>query len=119
MTFIPRQEALRQLRNNVANGRPIIGAGAGTGISAKFAERTQMVVEQFSHYEPQDSLFVDGELTLGENIADLGGVAMAFEAYMNSLKGKEKKIIDGYTPEQRFFIGYAQVWKANYIEEAM
>ena len=84
-----------------------------------FEERSQKVVEQFNSYEALDSLYVNGNLTLGENIADLGGVAMAFNAYMKSLEGKERKDIDGFSPEQRFFISYAQIWRGNYTDQAM
>jgi len=56
---------------------------------------------------------VNGAQTLGENIADLGGVSMAYEALERSLAGKERKLIDGLTPEQRFFISWAQVWRTK------
>jgi putative endopeptidase len=56
---------------------------------------------------------------LGENIADLGGVSIAFEALQRSLKGKERKLIDGFTPEQRFFLSWAQQWRTNFREDAL
>jgi len=62
---------------------------------------------------------VNGELTLGENIADLGGASLAYEALQRSLAGKEKKLIDGLTPEQRFFLSWAQVWRTNMRENAL
>ena len=77
------------------------------------------MVEQFNGFEALDSLYVDGNLTLGENIADLGGLTIAYNAYMKSLEGKEKTEIDGFTPEQRFFLSWGQVWKTNYTEESM
>ncbi len=84
-----------------------------------FEARAQMVVAQFDKYEPLPGLHVNGKLTLGENIADLGGVSIAFEALQRSLQGKERKLIDGFTPEQRFFISWAQVWRTNMRENAL
>ncbi len=86
----------------------------------KFEVKTKMLVNQFNSYIVIDSLHVNGELTLGENIADLGGLTMAYEALKMYLKNNPSanKIIDGYTPEQRFFIGFAQVWKNNARPEA-
>jgi endothelin-converting enzyme/putative endopeptidase len=62
---------------------------------------------------------INGELTLGENIGDLSGVAMAYRAYINSLDGEEPPVIDGFTGPQRFFIGYAMSRKGKYHEEAL
>jgi putative endopeptidase len=87
--------------------------------AARFEARAKKLVEQFAAYEPLPGLRINGELTLGENIADLGGVSVAFEALERSLKGKERKLIDGFTPEQRFFIAYAQVWRTNVREAAL
>jgi predicted metalloendopeptidase len=86
----------------------------------KFEVKTKMLVNQFNSYIVIDSLHVNGELTLGENIADLGGLTMAYEALKMYLKNNPSanKVIDGYTPEQRFFIGFAQVWKNNSRPEA-
>src|SRR5207247_3813868 len=78
--------------------------------------RAKKVVEQFGGYEPLPGVKVNGELTLGENIADLGGASLAFEALQRSLAGKERKLIDGLTPEQRFFLSWAQVWRTNIRE---
>ncbi len=78
-----------------------------------FDERTKVLVEQFNKFEVLDSVFVNGELTLGENIADLAGLTVSYDAYMRSLEGKPKTTIDGYTPEQRFFIGFGQVWRGH------
>jgi putative endopeptidase len=63
--------------------------------------------------------FVNGELTLGENIADVSGVAMAYRAYKLALNGKEAPVLDGFTGDQRFFIGYAQVWARKYRDDEM
>ena len=85
----------------------------------RFDERAKKLVEQFSAYEPLPGVRINGELTLGENIADLGGVSIAYEALERSLEGKERKLIDGFTPEQRFFISYAQAWRSNIRDEAL
>jgi putative endopeptidase len=62
---------------------------------------------------------VNGKLTLGENIADLGGLSIAYEALMKSLENKKVQPIDGFTPEQRFFLSWAQIWRVNYRPESM
>jgi putative endopeptidase len=79
----------------------------------KFTARTKVMVNQYNQYHVEDSLTVNGELTLGENIADFAGLTVAYDAYMLSIKNKPAQTIKGFTPQQRFFIGYAQVWKAN------
>src|SRR5260221_406721 len=81
--------------------------------------RAKKVGEQFNGYEPLPGGKGNGELTLGENIADLGGASLAYEALERSLAGKEKKLIDGFTPEQRFFLSWAQVWRTNMRENAL
>jgi putative endopeptidase len=82
--------------------------------SKAFEARAAMLIDQYNHCEVLDSVFVNGKLTLGENIADLGGGTVAFNAYKLSLEGKETpKPIDGFTNYQRFFLGYAQVWRTN------
>ena len=78
-----------------------------------FDERTRVLVNQFNQFEVLDSVFVNGELTLGENIADLAGLTVSYDAYLRSLIGKQRTNIDGYTPEQRFFIGFGQVWRGH------
>lgn len=86
---------------------------------AKFDERASCVIDQFNNYEVAKGLNMNGKLTLGENIADLGGLTMAYEAYQKSLEGKpQPEKIDGFTPEQRFFLGWAQVWAAKGTPEA-
>jgi putative endopeptidase len=85
----------------------------------KFEERAACVVKQFGEYEVQPGLFIDGKLTLGENIGDFAGLTIAYEAFMKSLEGKQRPTnIDGFTPEQRFFLGWAQVWAGKYTPEA-
>ena len=76
-----------------------------------FDERTACVVKQFSGYKVGGDVFMNGKLTLGENTADLGGLTMAFSAFEKSMEGKPKPSkIDNLTPEQRFFLGWAQAW---------
>jgi putative endopeptidase len=87
--------------------------------AARFQARAKKVVDQFNGYEPLPGVKVNGELTLGENIADLGGASLAFEALQRSLAGKERKLIDGLTPEQRFFLSWAQVWRTNIRENEL
>lgn len=85
----------------------------------KFEERAACVVNQFNEYEVQPGLFIDGKLTLGENIGDFAGLTVAYEAFKKSMEGKPRPAnIDGFTPEQRFFLGWAQVWAGKYTPEA-
>ncbi|MFN2507523.1 MAG: M13 family metallopeptidase [Chthoniobacterales bacterium] len=86
--------------------------------AAKYKERAERIVQQYEEYEPLPGQRINGKLTLGENIADDGGVKLAFAALQKALEksGKREKI-DGFTPEQRFFLGWAQVWRANTREE--
>jgi len=88
--------------------------------AAKFKDRSQAVVHQYSEYEPIPGVHINGELTQGENIADIGGVKLAYAALQKALEknpqAREQKI-DGLTPEQRFFLGWAQVWRANQREQ--
>ncbi len=82
----------------------------------KFAERAKKVVEQYSSYEPLPGEHINGNLTEGENIADIGGLKIAYMALQKVLAEhpeEAKKKIDGFTPEQRFFLAYAQIWRAN------
>ena len=85
---------------------------------AAYNERTDLVVKQFDEYEPVPGHKVNGKLTLGENIADLGGLKIAFAAFMRSAR-KRAKAVDGFTPEQRFFLGFAQGWRSLWRDEAM
>lgn len=84
-----------------------------------FESKTKVLVNQFNGYFVSDSLHVNGELTLGENIADIGGLTIAYEAFQMHLKKNPGKVINGFTPEQRFFIGFAQIWKNNIRPEAL
>ncbi len=76
-----------------------------------FKAKTKLIVDQFNSYDAIDTLHVNGELTQGENIADLGGLTMSYYAYKKSLNGKPSPVIAGYTGEQRFFLAWAQGWK--------
>ncbi len=79
----------------------------------KFKTRADKVVEQYNAYTVNDSLHVNGKLTLGENLADLGGVAVAYEAFKKTKQGQSNTKIDGLTPDQRFFLSFAQVWRGS------
>ena len=79
----------------------------------KFAVKTKALVAQYAAYSPLPGYFVNGELTLGENIADNSGLAIAYKAYRLSLAGKEAPVIDGLTGDQRFYLGWAQVWRGK------
>jgi putative endopeptidase len=79
-----------------------------------FTERAEKLVKQFSGFEALPGTFVNGKSTLGENIGDLGGLNMAYHAYRISLKGQEPPVLNGLTGDQRFFLSWAQVWRAKY-----
>lgn len=83
--------------------------------AAEFAKRTEVLVRQYGAYEPLPGARVNGLLTLGENIADLGGTSIAFEALQRALAKDPSKrtTIDGFTPEQRFFLAFAQAWRVT------
>ncbi|HET8575355.1 MAG TPA: M13 family metallopeptidase [Candidatus Paceibacterota bacterium] len=84
----------------------------------RFKQHADVLAGQFDAYEPLPGFFVNGHLTLGENIADLGGLVIAFSAFKKSLEGKERpKKIDGFTPEARFFLAWAKVWRAKCRDE--
>lgn len=82
----------------------------------RFAAKTKALVAQYNAYEPVPGFHVNGELTLGENIADNSGLAIAYKAYQLSLDGKTASLIDGLTGEQRFYLGWAQVWRGKVRE---
>lgn len=85
----------------------------------EFEQRTGTLIDQYSAFAPFDDLSVNGEFTLGENIGDLGGISIGLLAYKMSLEGKEPKVIDGFTGVQRVFLGYGQVWRNKYRDEAL
>lgn len=86
--------------------------------AAKFKAKTQAVAGQYDKFTVLDNLHVNGNLTLGENLADIGGVAIAYEAFKNTPEGKGDKKIDGFTPDQRFFLSFAQVWRIKMRDES-
>lgn len=83
-----------------------------------FRARTTAYAEQFDRHTILDSVHVNGKLTNGENIADLGGLTIAYAALEKALAGKPRPLIDGFTPEQRFFLAWAQIWRNNITPEA-
>jgi putative endopeptidase len=87
----------------------------------EFQKRTRALIEQYNSFEPQQlpGSHVNGALTIGENIGDLGGVTIAYKAFTISLKGKDPAVIDGLSGPQRFFLGWAQVWRGKYRDAAM
>ncbi|MCE3280486.1 MAG: Neprilysin [Bacteroidetes bacterium] len=85
----------------------------------KFIAKTKLIVEQFNNYVVLDSLHLKGENTQGENIADLGGVIMGLEAFHKTEQGKSKELINGYTPDQRYFLAYAYAWMVNKTDASL
>ena len=85
----------------------------------RFEARGKALIDQYDAYEIFPGEYVDGTFTLGENIGDLAGLSIAYDAYKKSLGGKEAPIIDGTTGDQRFFLGWAQVWRRNYRDEEL
>ncbi len=83
---------------------------------SEFDERARVVVDQYNEFEVEDGLNVNGELTLGENIADIGGLRIAFAAMQRALGGRSDPIA-GLTPEQRFYLAWARTWRQNYTDE--
>lgn len=87
--------------------------------NAEFTRRAKQLGAQYNALSPLAGLFVNGDLTMGENIADVAGLAMAYRAWQVSLRGKPAPVIDGYTGEQRFFIGWAQGWARKYRDDEL
>ena len=88
--------------------------------AAKFTERSKAIVTQYAEYEPLPGMHINGELTQGENIADIGGVKLAYAALQKALDknpGSRDRKIDGFTPEQRFFLSFATIWKSKQRDE--
>jgi putative endopeptidase len=84
----------------------------------QFDERASCISDQYSQYVAVDDIKINGQLTLGENVADLGGLMLAYVAWKNETRGQKLEPIDGFTPEQRFFIGYGQSWCENTRDES-
>ncbi|MFZ0015085.1 MAG: M13 family metallopeptidase [Acidimicrobiia bacterium] len=82
---------------------------------SEFDKRAEVLVEQFSDFEVADDQKVNGRLTLGENIADLGGLKIAYNAFVDTLEDESE--LGGFTPRQRFFLSYGTIWRMNYSEE--
>ncbi|RDS86226.1 M13 family metallopeptidase [Dyella psychrodurans] len=87
--------------------------------AAHFKATTQKLVEQYNHYQALPGLYVSGQQTLGENIADVAGLAVAYAAYHRSLNGKPAPVIDGLTGDERFFLAYAQGWRVKIRDEEL
>ncbi len=87
--------------------------------SVKFTQRAEMLVRQFNEYVAVDTMHVRGSATLGENIADLGGVVLGLKAFMKTDQYKKGEKIDGYTPLQRYFLGYALGWQSHQTKERL
>ena len=87
----------------------------------EFRERAQRIIDQYARFEPLPGIPINGELTMGENIADLGGVSLAFEALERRLADGRTpdRPIDGFTPRQRFFISYGQIWRGTIRDEEL
>lgn len=85
----------------------------------RFLQRVAQIQAQYSSYKPLPDMSINGKLTTGENIADLGGLKIAFSAFQRTAQSKAAKALDGYTPDQRFFLSYGQIWRANYTVERM
>jgi len=87
--------------------------------NSKFEARAKVVIDQFNSYCPLDSVCINGAYTLGENIADFGGITIAYQAYKKTEEFNAAKTIDGFTPQQRFFIGFGRIWAGSYRPDAM
>ncbi|MDF7818895.1 M13 family metallopeptidase [Runella sp. MFBS21] len=86
----------------------------------QFKQRAQVVIDQYDGYTVLDGLHVKGQLTLGENIADIGGLSVAYEAFKTFTKqGKSNEKTDGFTPDQRFFLAFGQIWRTKTRDEAL
>ncbi len=85
----------------------------------KFLEKTKLIVEQYNGYKVLDSLHVNGDATQGENIADLGGLVMGYEAFKKTSQGQGNETIGGFTPDQRYFLAYAYAWMVNRRPESL
>ncbi|HSU15292.1 M13 family metallopeptidase [Longimicrobium sp.] len=87
--------------------------------ASAFQQRADALSAQYDAYVPLEGMHVNGKLTLGENIGDLSGLAVAYRAYRNSLQGREAPVIGGFTGDQRFFLGWAQVWRTLYRDASL
>jgi predicted metalloendopeptidase len=85
----------------------------------RFRQKADMLVQQYSEFSPLEGMNVNGELTLGENIGDVGGLEIAYHAYRLSLQGREPARVDGLTGDQRFFLGWSQIWRGKIRDELL
>jgi predicted metalloendopeptidase len=85
---------------------------------AKFKAQTELLIKEYDAFEPVPGFHVNGALTLGENIADIAGIEIAYKAYLASLNGRTPPVIDGMTADQRFYIGFAQSWLGKRRDES-
>ncbi|MDB5025527.1 MAG: peptidase [Mucilaginibacter sp.] len=85
----------------------------------KFKKKVQVMIDQYNKYTVLNGLHINGSLTQGENLADIGGLAIAYQAFKNTPEGKSNTKIDGFTPDQRFFLSFAQVWRVKNSDETM
>lgn len=85
----------------------------------QFEQHTQRIVDEYSNFYPLDSVHINGNLTLGENIADFGGLTVAYHAFLKTAEAKSGQSINGFTPAQRFFLGFAHIWAGSYKEGAL
>ncbi|MCC9167293.1 M13 family metallopeptidase [Pontibacter harenae] len=85
---------------------------------ARFKEKAKALEEQYNAYTVLDTIHVNGKFTMGENIGDLGGLNAAYEAFKMTKQGQSNELIDGFTPDQRFFLAWAQVWRGNILPES-
>lgn len=84
-----------------------------------FKKRVQVIIDQFNEYTPIDTFHINGAMTQGENVADLGGLTVSFNAFKKTEQYKKGELIDGFTPTQRFYLSWAQVWKNNIRPDAL
>jgi putative endopeptidase len=89
------------------------------GDADRFNAKAKIMVDQFQHYVVLDSLHVNGRASLGENIADLGGVVIGYDGFKKTHEGRTDTLIDGYTPDQRFFLAYAYSWLGQIRDESL
>jgi len=106
------------------SGRRVDGDGNlrdwwSEGSEEEFQDRAQVLVEQFGAEEPLEGVKINGEATLGENIADHGGLRVAWRAYQLSLEGQQPPVIEGFSGDQRFFLGWGQIWRILFRDEAL
>jgi putative endopeptidase len=91
--------------------------GLAACLAERFEARARMLAAQYSAFQPLPGLHVNGELTLGENIADLGGLAVALDAYRASLQGEPSPVLNALSGDQRVFLGWAQAWRGKVTDD--